>query len=108
MLNLDEIQSAFDEVAERKDWKKLHNSKSLALALAVEAAELLRPLQWVGEDQLGALLQDKEQLRCLEDEVADVLMYLVAFSNASGIDLQKAVAEKIQKNRLRWITDENQ
>lgn len=102
MLNLDEIQAGFDEVAHQQDWKKLHNPKSLAIALAVEAAELLQPIQWVAEDQLDTLLKDEDQLSRLKDEAADVLMYLVAFSSACGIDLEQAVMEKMKKNRRRW------
>lgn len=89
-------------VAER-DWDQFHSPKNLAMALSVEAAELLEHFQWLTEAESGRLPPGKRaQVR---DEMADVLVYLVRLADKLEVDLLEAAAEKIAKNALKYPAD---
>jgi NTP pyrophosphatase (non-canonical NTP hydrolase) len=86
--------------AAERDWEQFHSPKNLAMALAVEAAELLEQFQWLSEDE-SAAPGDARRAR-IEDELADVLIYLVRLADRLGIDLEAAVGSKLALNRSRY------
>ncbi len=90
-------------VAER-DWDQFHTPKNLAAALAVEAAELLEPFQWLKEgtrEELGAA-----KLDAVRHEMADVLIYLVRLADKLEVDLAAAAQEKMEINRNKYPADQ--
>jgi dCTP diphosphatase len=89
-------------VAER-DWDQYHSPKNLAMALCVEAAELVEHFQWLTEDQSRRL--PPEKLGEVRDEMADVLVYLVRLADKLDVDLLEAAAQKIEKNALKYPAD---
>ena len=86
-------------VAER-DWDQFHSPKNLAMALSVEASELLEHFQWLTEAESRSLSPDK--LAAVRDEMADVLVYLVRLADKLDVDLLAAAAQKIDKNALKY------
>lgn len=70
------------------------------MALAVEAGELLEHFQWLTERQSRKL--DRNTLRAVEQEIADVQIYLVRIADKLGIDIAKAVEKKMRLNRSRY------
>ncbi|HLX81412.1 MAG TPA: nucleotide pyrophosphohydrolase [Burkholderiales bacterium] len=89
-------------VAER-DWDKFHSPKNLAMALSVEASELMEHFQWLTEEQSRRLTPEK--LAEVRDEMADVLVYLVRLADKLDVDLLDAAAKKIEKNTLKYPAD---
>jgi len=89
-------------VAER-DWDQFHSPKNLAMALSVEAAELVEQFQWLTEEQSQRLAPEK--LEAVRDEMADVLVYLVRLADKLDVDLMAAAARKIEKNALKYPAD---
>jgi len=98
------ISKALASFSKERDWEKFHSPKNLAIALSVEAAELLEHFQWVPEKESGK--PPREKLSAIEDEVADVQIYLLMLTEKLGIDLTRAVEAKIEKNRLRYPADQ--
>jgi len=90
-------------VAER-DWDQYHSPKNLAMALSVEAAELVEHFQWLTEEQSRRLPPGK--LEEVRDEMADVLVYLVRLADKLEVDLLEAAAQKIEKNALKYPADQ--
>ena len=86
-------------VAER-DWDQFHSPKNLAMALSVEAAELMEHFQWLTEAESHRL--PPEKLEEVRDEMADVLVYLVRLADKLEVDLLAAAAQKIEKNALKY------
>ena len=86
-------------VAER-DWDKFHSPKNLAMALSVEASELMEHFQWLTEDESRRL--PPEKFNAVRDEMADVLVYLVRLADKLDVDLLEAAARKIEKNALKY------
>lgn len=88
-----------DFVAAR-DWRTYHTPKNLAMALIVEAAELAEHFQWATPEESSALTPEKAA--AVQEEVADVLIYLVELADVLGIDLIHAARDKIAKNALKY------
>ncbi len=87
-----------------RDWAQFHTLKNLLLSLSLEAAELLELAQWKTDAELDALLAaGEEKLRArLEEECADVLLYLLLIAEKAGIDLAAAAARKIERNAEKY------
>lgn len=98
--SLHELREALRGFAAEREWERFHSPKNLASALIVEAAELLEPFQWLGDDESRQL--PPEDLRRVADELADVLLYLVRLADVLGIDLREAARRKIAVNAVKY------
>lgn len=93
------IQELKDLVAyfvEERDWKQFHSPKNLSMSIAIEAAELMEIFQWSD----GGL--DDKQIKKVREELADVVIYCLSMSNATGIDLAAAVKDKVAANAQKY------
>ena len=88
-------------VAERH-WEPFHSPKNLAMALAVEAAELMEHFLWLDPDAARAVANDPVKLGAVADELADVACQVLNLSNVLGIDLSDAIAGKMAKNAVKY------
>ncbi len=95
-----ELRDALRAFAAARDWDQFHSPRNLATALAVEAAELLEPFQWLSEEQSRALTP--ETRAAVEEELADVLLYLVRLADKLDVDLAAAARAKILKNGQKY------
>lgn len=95
-----DLRERLREFAVDRDWQQFHSPKNLAIALSVEAAELLEIFQWLTEDASRTLPVD--QLQRARDELADVLLYLVRLADELGVDLAAAARDKIAANAVRY------
>jgi NTP pyrophosphatase (non-canonical NTP hydrolase) len=100
--DLRHIQQRVVEFSEARDWGKFHDPKSLSMAVAVEAGELMDHFRWVSSDKAMDVLDDPTSKSGVEDEVADVLILLLEFAHVTGIDLAEAVDIKLRKNGARY------
>jgi NTP pyrophosphatase (non-canonical NTP hydrolase) len=98
------LRDTLREFAAARDWRQFHTPKNLAMAMIVEAAELVEHFQWLTPEQSLALPADK--LAEVRDEVADTLIYLVEFADAMGIDMIAAARDKIAKNAVKYPAPE--
>jgi len=87
-----------------RDWEQFHNPKDLAISLSIEASELLEWFQWRTNDEISAQLKS-EKREALEDELADVAVYLTYLCHDLGIDINKAIAAKVEKNAAKYPID---
>jgi len=85
---------------DERDWKQFHNLKDMVVSLALEAAEVLELAQWKNETELRKYLAEHPEK--LEDELADVLYWILVLAHDNGIDLAKAFEKKIEKNRKKY------
>jgi dCTP diphosphatase len=90
------------EFAEARDWEQFHTPKNLAMALAVEAAELMEPLQWLTPEEATAVRDDPRILAHLSEEMADVAIYLIRMADVLGVDLGEAIEAKVGRNSARY------
>jgi dCTP diphosphatase len=86
--------------ADERDWDQFHAPKNLAMALIVEAAELVEEFQWLSPAE--SVSPDEPRRRRIEAEMADVLIYLVRLADKLDVDLPAAVREKIADNERKY------
>jgi dCTP diphosphatase len=94
------LRDVLRQFAADRDWDQFHSPKNLAIALSVEAAELLEHFQWVREKESASL--PPEQQAKVREELADVLLYLVRLADKLNVDLVAAAAEKISINAAKY------
>jgi len=100
MDSLENLKTRLREFAAVRDWEQFHSPKNLAMALIVEAAELVEHFQWLTEEQSGDLPSKK--LGEVEHELADIQIYLIRLADKLNLDLLKAVDAKIALNELKY------
>jgi NTP pyrophosphatase (non-canonical NTP hydrolase) len=103
MKSLDQIKIRLRDFAAARDWDQFHSPKNLAMALIVEAAELVEHFQWLTEEQSQTLPPDK--LAEVKQEVADIQIYLIRLADKLGIDMEQAVNAKIELNEKKYPAD---
>jgi NTP pyrophosphatase (non-canonical NTP hydrolase) len=94
------LRDALRAFAAERDWDQFHSPRNLAAALAVEAAELLEPFQWLTDEQSREL--SPESRAAVEQEMADVLLYLVRLADKLEVDLEQAARAKIALNAQKY------
>ena len=103
MNELEELRIRIADFARERDWDQFHSPKNLSMALIVEAAELLEHFQWLKQSESYQLPDDK--LKAVEEELADILVYLVRIADQLGIDLISATNRKIISNEAKYPAD---
>lgn len=103
---LEELRQRIRAFAEARDWGQFHTPKNLAMALAVEAAELMEPLQWLTTDEAGPADLPTDVREELEEEMADVAIYLIRLADVLGVELGPAVLRKLSQNQERFPVDQ--
>ena len=98
--DLTQLRDALREFAAARDWRPFHTPKNLAMAMIVEAAELVEHFQWLTPEQSYSL--SAEKLAQVRDEVADTLIYLVELADVLGLDPIAAARDKIAKNAIKY------
>jgi NTP pyrophosphatase (non-canonical NTP hydrolase) len=94
------LQQRVAAFAAARDWEPFHSPKNLAMALSVEAAELVEEFQWLTEEQSRAL--DAERRERVRLELADVFIYLLRMADKLGVDLVAAANDKIVLNEEKY------
>ncbi|TKS57406.1 nucleotide pyrophosphohydrolase [Mesohalobacter halotolerans] len=82
------------EFRQKRDWEQFHKPKDLALALSIEASELLECFLW--KDIKSANRSN------IKNEIADILSYLLYLANDLDIDLEEATLSKIKQNEIKY------
>ena len=96
----DELRDRLRRFAAQRDWEQFHTPKNLAMALTVEAAELQECFQWLTPEQ--CLTLSREDRRAVEEEIADVLLYLIRLSDVLDIDMLQAARRKLTVNARKY------
>jgi NTP pyrophosphatase (non-canonical NTP hydrolase) len=94
------LQQRLAAFAAARDWDQFHSPKNLAMALSVEAAELVEEFQWLTEEQSRRL--DTERRERVRLELADVFIYLLRVADKLGVDLLQAADDKIALNERKY------
>jgi NTP pyrophosphatase (non-canonical NTP hydrolase) len=99
MDKIDEIIKALIAFRDARDWEQFHNSKDLALAINVEAGELLELFLWKDAKEVNT--------EKLKEELADVLAYSFLLAKKHNLDIHQIVLDKIKKNGEKYPVDKS-
>ena len=94
---LQKLRDHLRKFALEREWDQFHSPKNLAIALSVEASELLEHFQWLTEEQSRSL-----PLTEVRKEMGDVLLYLIRLADKLDIDLVEAAQSKLLENAEKY------
>ena len=97
MSEISELTKKLITFRDDRDWKQFHNPKDLAVALTIEAAELLEAFLWKSSEEAS-----KDKIR---EELADVLAYAFLIANECGLNVAEIISAKIEANNLKYPVD---
>jgi dCTP diphosphatase len=100
---LDQLRERLREFVRERDWEQFHSPKNLAMAMIVEAAELVEHFQWLTENESREI--PPEKLEEVSHEIADTFVYLLRMADVLGIDLIDAANAKITLNAQKYPAD---
>lgn len=83
-----------------RDWMKYHDPKNMAISIVLEATELLEHFQWKTNKEIEEYIQTNRE--DIEDEMADVAVYLLEMADNMGVDLIAAMERKMKKNEKKY------
>jgi dCTP diphosphatase len=104
-MTIETIQRELRAFADERDWSQFHNPKNLVMALTGEMGELAELFQWLTPDEAAAVMDDARRAERVREEIADVFGYVLRLADVLEIDLQSALAAKIEVNATKYPVD---
>jgi NTP pyrophosphatase (non-canonical NTP hydrolase) len=103
--SLEILRQKIDQFVTERDWAQFHTPKNLAMAMIVEAAELVEHFQWNTPEESLQLTPEKRE--AVSHELADTFVYLLRISDVLKIDLIEAANEKIVLNAKKYPVEKS-
>lgn len=104
---LAELTARLTAFRDARDWRQFHSLKNLILSVSLESAELLELTQWKDDNAVESDAKDPAFRRRLEEESADILLYLLLIAERAGFDLAAAAAAKIDTNEIKYPVEKS-
>jgi NTP pyrophosphatase (non-canonical NTP hydrolase) len=98
--SLNHLRERVNSFIEARDWAQFHSPKNLAMAMIVEAGEVVEHFQWMTEAESRQL--DATTREQVGHELADTFVYLLRIAEVCGIDLIEATNQKIDINAKKY------
>lgn len=98
--SLNNLRHRLNDFVNERDWAQFHTPKNLAMAMIVEAAELVEHFQWDTPAESQQLTPEKRE--AVSHELADTFVYLLRIAEVLNIDLIDAANQKIDLNALKY------
>jgi NTP pyrophosphatase (non-canonical NTP hydrolase) len=102
MTTIEELQAEVVRFRDAREWARFHTPKNLAMGLQIEAGELSELFLWKDDAEIAAKLADPEYRARVAEELADVQVFLLFLSEATGIPLADAVRAKMLRNGEKY------
>ncbi|MFH1061981.1 MAG: nucleotide pyrophosphohydrolase [Candidatus Omnitrophota bacterium] len=100
MGEIKKITGKIKKFRDERDWLQFHDSKNMAISIMLEASELLEHFQWKTKAEVKKYIQTNGE--SVQEEIADISMYLFELADNLGIDLIKAMEKKLKKNAAKY------
>ena len=100
-----ELKNFVEDFVHKREWSQFHNAKNLSMALTIEAGELMDIFKWNTPEECEIKMSEKNARQEATDELADIMIYAIAFANRNNINISNAIDQKMIKNRIKYPTD---
>ena len=100
-IPISQLKSMIGDFVRERNWEIYHNPKELAIALSIEANELLEIFLFKNPD-IDDLFNDDLMRASIKEEMADVFAYLLSIANSLNIDLSESFIDKMKKNEKKY------
>ena len=104
-VNIEYFKEEIKKFIEERKWSKYHTPKSLIQALGIEVAELSEIFLF-RDISLERIFNDEELSGKINDEIADIFIYLISLINVLKVDLVTSFSKKMAKNRVKYPISE--
>ena len=101
-MDFESLKEKVGHFVRERDWEKYHNPKDLAIAISVEAGELLELFQWMKESEVAKAKENGELMEKIEGELADILNYCLSMANALDIDMARIILAKLREAEKKY------
>lgn len=99
MNDIQQLTEILRKFRDERDWAQFHNAKDLAMALNIEAAELLEVFLWKAPEQAD--------IDSVKEELADVIAFALLLADKYELDVKQIVLEKMEKNALKYSVEKS-
>jgi len=99
--SIKDLQRKVAKFRDDRDWTQFHGPKDIAISIAIEAAELMECFQWKSSERLEEYLKS-EKSKAINEEMADILIYLLNLSDVLGVDILSVAYKKLDKNAQKY------
>ena len=103
--SINDLKKTVEDFVTKRDWAQFHNPKNLSMAVAIEAAELMNLYKWYTIEESKEMMQNENFKNDAIDEIADIIIFTLAFANRNNIDISTAIKNKITKNKEKYPAD---
>jgi NTP pyrophosphatase (non-canonical NTP hydrolase) len=101
-IDVEKINTVVSNFIIERDWDQFHSIKNLSMALSVEVSELVEIFQWLKESDSNEVPNNPKLKKKVEEEIADIFIYLMRVAIKSDINIEEAVLRKMQKNSEKY------
>lgn len=101
-IGMNELRDKLRAFADERDWDQFHTPKNLVMALSGEVGELTEIFQWLSNEESKKENLSESQLACIEEEIADIYLYLIRLADKLDIELNQAAIKKIEINAEKY------
>lgn len=88
------LTDAVNRFTEERDWDQFHNPKDLAIAISLEASELLEAFLWKKPEEA--------KIEKIREELADVINYSLLLASKYNLDVKEIVMDKLRRNAEKY------
>lgn len=96
--NIEQLKNIVKNFCKERDWDQFHNPKDLAIGISTESSELLELFRFKSDQEIEEMLKNSEFFNKVRYELADILFFVLRFSQKNEIDLTEALNKKIILN----------
>jgi NTP pyrophosphatase (non-canonical NTP hydrolase) len=104
-VDFESLKEKVGRFVRERDWEKYHNPKDIAIAISVEAGELLEIFQWMKEAEVNKIGENGQLMEKIEGELADILNYCMSLANVLDIDLARIIVAKLKEAERKYPKD---
>ena len=105
LTTLESLKSEVGEFCAARDWDQFHGAKDLGIGLVTEAAEFVEIFRFKTPEQISAMLADPGVRGKIQDELSDVLFFVLRFAGRFNIDVSSAFRKKLRDNDVKYPAD---
>lgn len=106
-VTINALKELVQKFCEDRDWDQFHNPKDLAIGISTEANELLQLFRFKTIEQMNQMLKNSKKKEEVEEELSDVLYFVLRFAQMNDIDLSTALKKKIEKNNIKYSIEKS-
>lgn len=99
MGDLEELSKKIKQFTVERDWDQFHNGKDLAIAISIEASELLEVFLWKNPEDV--------KVEKIKEELADVVNYALLMADKYNLDLKQIILDKLQRNAEKYPVEKS-